>query len=99
MEITVKSDSITGNLILIVNNVPSSALSSKTANRKQIGTKCLQRPGGKEVRFFFSYLIPLILYGLNICSGHGEVVTAHKESLRIPLQLYSGLISLCEIEF
>ena len=53
VEITVRSDSIRDNLILIVNNVPSSALSSKTANRKQIGTKCLQQPGGKEVCFFF----------------------------------------------
>ena len=39
------------------------------------------------------------LFGLNFCSGHGEVVTAHKESLRIPVLLYSGLILLSEIEF
>ena len=78
----------------------SGALSSKAANRKQIGTKYLQQPGGKEVCFFFSCLIPMILFGfINFCSRHGEVVTAHKESLRIPLQLYSGLILLCEIEF
>ena len=38
MEITVTSDSIRDNLILIVNSVSSSALSSKAANRKQIGT-------------------------------------------------------------
>ena len=39
------------------------------------------------------------LFGLNFCSGHSEVVTAHKESLRIkPVQLYSGLILLCEID-
>ena len=53
IEITVRSDSIEDNMTFIVNNVPSSALSSKTANRKQIGTKCLQQPGGKEVCFFF----------------------------------------------
>ena len=42
---------------------------------------------------------PTDLIGLNFCSGHGEVVTAHEESLKIPVQLYSGLILLCEIEF
>ena len=39
------------------------------------------------------------LFGLNFWSGHSDVVTARKESLRIPVQLYSGLILLCEIEF
>ena len=38
------------------------------------------------------------LFGLNFCSGHSDVVRAHKESLRTPVQLYSGLIPLCEIE-
>ena len=73
-------------MILIVKNVPNSTLSSKAANRKQIGTKCLQQPGGKEVCFFFFMPDPTDLFGLNFCSGHGEVVTAHKESLRIPVQ-------------
>ena len=38
VEITVRSDSIRDNLILIVNNVPSSALSSKpqTANKLEL---------------------------------------------------------------
>ena len=49
--------------------------------------------------FLFFMPDPTDLFGLNFCSGHGEVVTAHKESLRIPVQLYSGLILLCEIEF
>ena len=40
----------------------------------------------------FSHADPTNLIGLNFCSGHGEVVTANKESLRIPVQLYSGLI-------
>ena len=38
------------------------------------------------------------LFGLIFCSGHSNVVTAHKESLRTPVQLCSGLIRLCEIE-
>ena len=42
---------------------------------------------------------PTDFFGLNFCSGHREVVTAHKESLRTPVQLYSGLILLCEIKF
>ena len=42
---------------------------------------------------------PTDLIGSNFCSGHGEVVTAHEESLKIPVQLYSGLILLCETEF
>ena len=29
---------------------------------------------------------PTDLISLNFCSGHGEVVTAHRESLRIPVQ-------------
>ena len=50
--------------------------------------------------FLFLMPDPTDLIGLNFCSGHGEVVTAHNESLRIkPVQLYSGLILLCEIEF
>ena len=49
--------------------------------------------------FLFLMPDPTDLIGLNFCSGHGEVVTAHKESLRIPVQLYSSLILLCEIEF
>ena len=50
--------------------------------------------------FLFLMHDPTDLIGLNFCSGHGEVVTAHNESLRIePVQLYSGLILLCEIEF
>ena len=53
IEITVRSDSIRDNMILIVKNVPSSALSSKAPNRKQIGTKYLQQPGGKGACFFF----------------------------------------------
>ena len=80
--ITVRPDSIRDNLILILNKVPSSALSSKAANCKQIGTKCLQQPGGKEVCFIFFMPEPTDLIGLNFCSGHSEVVTAHKESLR-----------------
>ena len=85
-------------MILIVKNVPNCALSSKAANRKQIGTKCLQQPGGKLVFFLFFMPGPTDLFGLNFCSGHSEVVTAHKESLRIPVQLYLGLILLCEID-
>ena len=49
--------------------------------------------------FLFLMTDPTDLIGLNFCSGHGEVVTAHEESLKIPVQLYSGLILLCEIEF
>ena len=60
MEITVRSDSIRDNMILIVKNVPSSALSSKASNRKQIGTKYLQQPVGNGVCFIFSCLIALI---------------------------------------
>ena len=37
IEITVRSDSIRDNMILIVKNVPSSALSSKASNHKQGG--------------------------------------------------------------
>ena len=48
--------------------------------------------------FLFFMPDPTDLIGLNFCSGHGEVVTADKESLRIPVQLYSGLILLFEIE-
>ena len=48
--------------------------------------------------FLFLMPDPTDLIGLNFCSGHGEVVTAHEESLKIPVQLYSGLILLCEIE-
>ena len=40
-------------MILIVKNVPSSALSSKAPNRKQIGTKYLPQSGGKGACFFF----------------------------------------------
>ena len=98
IEITVRSDSIRDNMILIVKNVPSSALSSKASNRKQIGTKYLQQPVGNGVCFFFFMPDRTDLFGLNFCSGHSEVVTAHKESLRTPVQLYSGLILLCEIE-
>ena len=61
IEITVRSDSIRDNMILIVKNVPSSALSSKASNRKQkIKTKYLQQPVGNGVCFFFSCLIALI---------------------------------------
>ena len=98
IEITVRSDSIEDNMTFIVNNVPSSALSSKASNRKQIGTKYLQQPVGNGVCFFFFMLDRTDLFGLNFCSGHSDVVTAHKESLRTPVQLYSGLIPLCEIE-
>jgi len=49
--------------------------------------------------FLFLMPDPTDLFGLNFCPGHGEVVTAHKKSQRIPVQLYSGLIPLCEIEF
>ena len=49
--------------------------------------------------FLFLMTDPTDLIGLNFCSGHGEVVTARRESLRIPVQLYSSLILLCEIEF
>ena len=49
--------------------------------------------------FLFLMPDPTDLIGLNFCSGHGEVVTALEESLKIPVQLYSGLILLCEIEF
>ena len=49
--------------------------------------------------FLFLMPDPTDLIGLNFCSGHGEVVTAHEESLKITVQLYSGLILLCEIEF
>ena len=49
--------------------------------------------------FLFLMPYPTDLIGLNFCPGHGEVVTAHEESLKIPVQLYSGLILLCEIEF
>ena len=99
IEITVRSDSIRDNMILIVKNVPSSALSSKASNRKQIGTKYLQQPVGNGVCFFFFFMPDRTdLLGLNFCSGHSDVVTAHKESLRTPVQLYSGLIPLCEIE-
>ena len=97
IEITVRSDSIRDNMILIVKNVPSSALSSKASNRKQIGTKYLQQPVGNGVCFFFFMPDRTDLFGLNFCSGHSDVVTAHKESLRTPVQLYSGLILLCEI--
>ena len=38
------------------------------------------------------------LFGLNVCSGNSDVVTEHKEGVRTPVQLYSGLILLCEIE-
>ena len=64
IEITVRSDSIEDNMTFIVNNVPSSALSSKASNRKQIGTKYLQQPVGNGVWyvFFFSCLIPLICW-------------------------------------
>ena len=36
----------------------------------------------------FLFLMPDLadLIGLNCCSDHGEVVTAHKKSLRIPVQ-------------
>ena len=47
---------------------------------------------------FFFMPDPTDLFGLNFWSGHSDVVTAHKESLRAPVQLYSGLILLCEIE-
>ena len=60
IEITVRSDSIRDNMILIVKNVPSSALSSKASNRKQIETKYLQQPVGNGICFFFSCLIALI---------------------------------------
>ena len=49
--------------------------------------------------FLFLMPDPTDLVGLNFCSGHIAVVTAHKESLRIPVQLYSGMILLCEIDF
>ena len=49
--------------------------------------------------FLFLMTDPTDLIGLNFCSGRGEVVTAHRESLRIPVQLYSSLILLCEVEF
>ena len=49
--------------------------------------------------FLFLMPDPTDLFGLNFCSGYGEFVTAHKESLRTLVQLYSGLILLCEIEF
>ena len=39
--------------MILKKDVPNSALSSKAANRKQIGTQCFQQPGGKEVCFFF----------------------------------------------
>ena len=53
------------------------------------------------VKRYVSFFMPdpTDLFGLNFCSGHSEVVTARKESLRTPVQLYSGLILLCEIEF
>ena len=53
------------------------------------------------VKRYVSFLMPdpRDLIGLNFCSGHSEVVTAHKESLRTPVQLYSGLILLCEMKF
>ena len=85
-------------MILILKNVPDSALSSKAANRKQIGTHAFSN---LVVKRYVSYFMPdpTDLFGLNFCSGHSEVLTAHKESLRTPVQLYSGLILLCEIEF
>ena len=49
IEVTVRSDSIRDDMILIVKNVPSSALSSKASNPKQIGTKYLQQPVGNGV--------------------------------------------------
>ena len=56
IEITVRSDSIRDNMILIVKNVPSSALSSKASNCKQIRTKYLQRPiGNGYVSFFHAW--------------------------------------------
>ena len=85
---------------MIVNNVPSSALSSKAANHKQIGTKCLQQSGGKEVCFFFyAWSHWFDWFKLLLWSRWSWIVTAHEESLKIPVQLYSGLILLCEIEF
>ena len=53
------------------------------------------------VKMYVSFFMPdpTDLIGLNFCSGHGGFVTEHKESLRIPVQLYSGLILLCENEF
>ena len=58
IEITVRSDSIRDNMILIVKNVPSSAFSSKASNLKQIGTNYLQQPVGNGVCFFFFFFMP-----------------------------------------
>ena len=38
-------------------------------------------------------------FKLLLWSRWSWIVTAHEESLKIPVQLYSGLILLCEIEF
>ena len=53
IEITVRSDSIRDNMILIVKNVPSCALSSKASNRKQIGPKYPLQPVGNGVWYAF----------------------------------------------
>ena len=100
IEITVRSDSIRHNMILIVKNVPSSALSSKASNRKQIGIKYLQQPVGNGVCFFFFFYawshwfvwLKLLLWSQWSCdSTYGESKdTCTKGS--------SGLTLLCEIE-
>ena len=85
-EITVRSDSIRDTMILIVKNVPSSALSSKAPNRKQIGTKYLQQPVGNGVCFFFFHAWSHWFVWLKLLSGYSDVVTAHTEGLRTPVQ-------------